>query len=42
MNANDNKRIQSIDSVEIYTCRTSKGLVCKKEETKMQQYNKTI
>ena len=40
MSSNDNKRIQSIDSIETYTYGTSKDLVCEKEETK--QFNKTI
>ena len=30
----DDKRIQSIDSIETYAYRLSKDLVCKKEETK--------
>ena len=34
LSANDDKRIQSIDSVETYAYRTSKDLICKKEETK--------
>ena len=29
--ANDDKRIQSIGSIETYACRTNKALVCKKE-----------
>ena len=33
-NANDDKRIQSIDSIETYSYGTSKHLVCKKEEIK--------
>ena len=33
-NANDGKRIQSIDSIETYSYGTSKHLVCKKEEIK--------
>ena len=32
MSANDDKRMQSIDSIEIYAYGTSKDLVCKKEE----------
>ena len=34
LNANNDKRIQSIDLMETYTCRTSKDLVRKKEEAK--------
>ena len=34
MSANDDKRIQSINSVETYAYGTSKDLGCKKEETK--------
>ena len=34
MSANDDKRMQSIDSIEIYAYGTSKDLVCKKEEIK--------
>ena len=34
MSANYDKRIQSIDSIETYTYRMSKDLVCKKEEIK--------
>ena len=36
--ANDDKRIQSIDSVETYSYETSKDLVCKKEEIKFNRY----
>ena len=32
--ANDNKRIQLIDSIETYSYGTSKDLACKKEEIK--------
>ena len=32
LSANDDKRIQSIDSLETYAYETSKDLVCKKEE----------
>ena len=34
LNANDDKIIQSIDSMEAYVYETSKDLVCKKEESK--------
>ena len=34
MNANNGKRIQSIDSIETYEYVISKDLVCKKEEIK--------
>ena len=34
LSANNDKRIQSIDSVETYAYETSKILICKKEETK--------
>ena len=34
MSVNNDKRIQSIDSVETYACATKKHLVCKKGETK--------
>ena len=34
MSAKDDKRIQSTDSIERYGYRTSKDLVCKKEEIK--------
>ena len=34
LNACNNKRIQSIDSIETYKCGRSKGLVCKKEKIK--------
>ena len=43
MSANDDKRIQSIDSIEIYAYGRSKYLICKKEEIKcnniIKQYN---
>ena len=38
--ADDNIRIQSIDSTEIFACWTSKVQICENEE--MQQYNKTM
>ena len=42
----DEKRIQSIDSIETYAKRASKDLVCKKEETKcsniIKQYKKGL
>ena len=31
LNSNDDKRIQSIDSIETYRYGTSKDLICKKE-----------
>ena len=34
LNANDDKRIQSIDSIAPYAYRTNKDLVCKKEDIK--------
>ena len=34
LSSNDNKIMQSINSTETYTHRTSKDLVCKKEEIK--------
>ena len=34
MSANDDKRIQSIDSIETYASETTKDLVPKKEEIK--------
>ena len=34
LNSNDEKRIQSIDLIERYAHRTSKDVVCKKEEFK--------
>ena len=34
LSANDDKRIQSIDSIENYEYRTSKDSICKKENTK--------
>ena len=33
MSANNDKRIQSIDSIETYKFETGKNLMCKKEET---------
>ena len=32
--SNDDKRTESIDSIETYTYGTSQDLVCKKEKTK--------
>ena len=32
--SNDDKRMQSIDSIETYAYRTNKGLISKKEEIK--------
>ena len=34
LSSNDDKRIQSIDSIETYTYRINKDLVCKKEKIK--------
>ena len=34
LRSNDDKRIQSIDSVETYAYGTRKDLICKKEKTK--------
>ena len=34
LSANDDKRMQSIDSIETYACGTRKNLMRKKEETK--------
>ena len=31
LNSNDDKRMQSIDSIETYRYATSKDLICKKE-----------
>ena len=35
---NDDKRMQSVDSIETHACGMSKDLVCKEEESK---YNST-
>ena len=44
LSANDNKRIQSIDSIETYAYGISKDPVCKEEEIKcnnvIKQYKK--
>ena len=44
LRSNDDKRIQSIDSVETYAFGTSKDIVCQKEEIKcnniIKQYRK--
>ena len=44
LSSNDDKRIQSIDSVETYAFGTSKDIVCQKEEIKcnniIKQYRK--
>ena len=44
LGSNDDKRIQSIDSVETYPFGTSKDIVCQKEEIKcnniIKQYRK--
>ena len=34
LRANDDERMQSIDSIELYAYGTSKNLVCKKEGNK--------
>ena len=34
LSSNDDKRMQSIDLIETYTCGTSKDLVSEKEEIK--------
>ena len=34
LSSNDDKRMQSIDSIETYAYGTSKNLVCEKEEIK--------
>ena len=34
LNSNDDKKMQSIDSIETYTCGTSKGLLSEKEGIK--------
>ena len=34
LSSSNDKRMQSIDSIETFACRTSKDLVCKKEEIK--------
>ena len=38
--SNDDKRMQSIDSIETYACRTSKDLVTEKEEIKCNNITK--
>ena len=40
LSSNDNKRTQSIYSIEIYAHGTSKDLVCKKEEIKCNNIKK--
>ena len=46
LSSNDDKRIQSIDSVETYAFGTSKDIVCQKEEIKcnniIKQYRKWL
>ena len=46
LSSNDDKRIQSIDSVEKYAFGTSKDIVCQKEEIKcnniIKQYRKWL
>ena len=45
LSSNDDKRIQSIDSIETYACGTSKDVVSEKEVIKcnniMKQYKNT-
>ena len=41
-NNNNNKIIQSIDSIETYAYVTSKDLLCKKEETKSNNIIKQL
>ena len=46
LSSNDDKRKQTIDSIETYACKTSKDLVSDKEETKcsniIKQYKKWL
>ena len=46
ISSNDDKRMQTIDSIEIYAYRRSKDLVCKREEIKcnniIKQYKKRL
>ena len=46
LSSNDDKRMQSIDSIERYSCGSSKDLVSKKEEIKcsniIDRYKKKI
>ena len=45
MSANNDKRMRKVDSIEIYTCGMSKGLVCRKEKnncSKIIKLYKTI
>ena len=46
LSSNDDKRMQSIDSTETYSCGSSKDLVSKKEEIKcsniIDRYKKKI
>ena len=37
LSSNDEKRMQSIDSIETYAYGTSKDLICKKEKTKVNK-----
>ena len=40
LRSNDNKRMQSIDSIETHAYGTSKNVVCKKEEIKSSNITK--
>ena len=40
LSATDDKRIESIDSVETYAYRASKDLICKEEEIKCNNMKK--
>ena len=42
LSSNDDKRMQSIDSIETYSYRTNKYLVCKKEEIKSSNIIKQL
>ena len=42
LSSNDDKRMQSIDSIETYSYRTNKYLVCKKEEIKSSNIMKQL
>ena len=42
LSSNDDKRMQSIDSIETYAYRTSKDLVSEKEESKCNNIMKKL
>ena len=42
LSSNDDKRIQSINSIETYACGKTKDLICKKEKIKQLSIIKTI